>query len=371
MELPVIRSLKSRPALVAIIILVVWGLFSSYLLMEDRAKLAQIEHENQERRHELESTTVNISLYQESLRAQRELRGQIAALESRLRELLEQQQQLESLNKTNTEQKEELARIDALYKDLETQLARLQQKLRETEDALLKHNVTSPSGGTWVPSALFPNADKMIVISQWNEDISWIDIYLGDYPHVVYTKNKPGGVHNMEGNKGQEAQAYLKFVLDYYDNLPANVLFLHAHRSAWHTKMENIDPVIRNLRWGAYGYLSVNYKEWHRIDDKHDATDYNFIKQHWAELFEDQLGPFPPYFELNCCAQFAVTRERIRARPKAFYQRLYNWLMNTTMENYWNSRVFEHTWPMIFGESHQGRRCDECCTTTLPHCQQQ
>jgi len=51
-----------------------------------------------------------------------------------------------------------------------------------------------------------------------------------------------------------------------------------------------------------------------------------------------------------CCAQFAVTRERIRERPVEDYIRYRQWLLDTPLDNYISGRILEYSWHMIFGK---------------------
>lgn len=44
------------------------------------------------------------------------------------------------------------------------------------------------------------------------------------------------------------------------------------------------------------------------------------IKAHWEELFLDELGPIPDILQSPNCGQFAVTKDRVRARSKEFWQ---------------------------------------------------
>lgn len=66
------------------------------------------------------------------------------------------------------------------------------------------------------------------------QDTSWLDVYLSEIPHVVYQvddwEKTEGAQHRTLVNKGNEAMAYLQFLLDYWGRLPASVVFLHGHR---------------------------------------------------------------------------------------------------------------------------------------------
>ena len=66
------------------------------------------------------------------------------------------------------------------------------------------------------------------------QDTSWLDIYLSEIPHVVYQVDDwdktEGAEHRTLVNKGNEAMAYLQFILDYWGRFPASIVFLHGHR---------------------------------------------------------------------------------------------------------------------------------------------
>ena len=66
------------------------------------------------------------------------------------------------------------------------------------------------------------------------QDTAWLDIYLSEIPHVVYQVDDwdktEGAEHRTLVNKGNEAMAYLQFILDYWGRLPASMVFLHGHR---------------------------------------------------------------------------------------------------------------------------------------------
>jgi hypothetical protein len=78
----------------------------------------------------------------------------------------------------------------------------------------------------------------------------------------------------------------------------------------------------------------------------------------WAELFQDELGDMPAMFREKCCAQFVVHRDRIRLRNKAFYQRLYEYVVSDrqddaqAVDGYHGSMsyVVEYVWHYVFGE---------------------
>ncbi|KAI1914972.1 hypothetical protein LOZ61_001895 [Ophidiomyces ophidiicola] len=51
----------------------------------------------------------------------------------------------------------------------------------------------------------------------------------------------------------------------------------------------------------------------------------------------------------TCSSQFAVTRERVRARRRSDYERMRRWLARTNLEDAISGRVMEYTWHIIMG----------------------
>lgn len=66
------------------------------------------------------------------------------------------------------------------------------------------------------------------------QDTSWLDVYLSEVPHIIYqvddVENTQGAQHATVANKGNEAMAYLQFIIDYYDRLPPTIAFIHGDR---------------------------------------------------------------------------------------------------------------------------------------------
>ena len=52
----------------------------------------------------------------------------------------------------------------------------------------------------------------------------------GVTPFVVYNTLDSSATHHTPVHNGNEAAAYLQFIVDYYDCLPEHMAFTHAHR---------------------------------------------------------------------------------------------------------------------------------------------
>jgi len=209
--------------------------------------------------------------------------------------------------------------------------------------------------------AVEPFGSKLVVISSYHENLDWV-CEIGKYklPHIVYTRDNPNNKYNVVPNFGNEAAVYLKFIIDHYDRLPNNTAFVHGHRHSWHSGRE-IDDSLINLRWHDYPYLDINFHYWQTANTKNSKGDHHVIKEHWDALYKEYLGEMPNLLNFYCCAQFVVSRERIRLRPVKFYERLYEFLLQNKISSYFSSRLLEYTWSYIFGEPVDRREYTNPC----------
>ena len=219
----------------------------------------------------------------------------------------------------------------------------------------------------------------MLVVASAGEDVSWIDsecgsLYYADMPfpipHRVYSARNKSHLSHIQ-TPALEATAFLHYIVDEYATLPERIVFLHGHRSSWHSP--DTPSVLQRLRYELSGYHSLNFRKFYTIDPAIDDDEDNNaprIKRFWAvaQLAAD-LGEAPSRIADYCCAQFMVSRDRITARSLSFWQRLYDFsLRPANMSSYEVSRAFEHTWHIIMGESAvMAQGADDGCD--IMHCQ--
>ena len=68
-------------------------------------------------------------------------------------------------------------------------------------------------------------------VRRYEEDVTWMATHLqGLLPFVVYNTKDSTANHYTPVQNGNEAAAYLQFIVDYYDCLPASMAFIHAHQ---------------------------------------------------------------------------------------------------------------------------------------------
>lgn len=70
------------------------------------------------------------------------------------------------------------------------------------------------------------------------------------------------------------------------------------------------------------------------------------LAKSWSELFP--FDPIPYTLAQPCCAQFAISRDRIRSLPLARYVYYRDWLLRTSLSDYISGRVWEYVWQFVF-----------------------
>ncbi|KAI0487755.1 hypothetical protein F4859DRAFT_510323 [Xylaria cf. heliscus] len=207
---------------------------------------------------------------------------------------------------------------------------------------------------------------ELVVASVQAEDTSWFHTHLPDWHKNIYIADDPHAPLTVPRNKGREAMVYLTYLIDRYDDLPQNVLFVHASRFAWHNDDPDYDalPTLRHFRLPhlrANGYVNLRCVwvigcpgEIRPILDASQKPEPGKVhaKHIYKEAFEQLLPevPVPDIVAVSCCSQFGVTRETIRSRPLADYIRYRDWLLATPLDDALNGRVFEFAWHIIFGK---------------------
>ena len=70
------------------------------------------------------------------------------------------------------------------------------------------------------------------------------------------------------------------------------------------------------------------------------------MKDTWTEIFPNIS--IPEVLSQPCCAQFAVSADRIRTIPLEQYMYYRGWLMRTGLDDRLSGRVFEYLWQFLF-----------------------
>lgn len=229
--------------------------------------------------------------------------------------------------------------------------------------------------GGWDPKASFiPGTTKtlgsdytrtLVMSTMAEDDVGWVHDGLPDIVKAIYVAdNSTAPLHPVK-NKGHEVMVYLTHIVNNYDNLPDVSIFMHAHRWTWHNNdLQHHDALemitmLSSERVQRVGYMNLRC-HWNPgcPDWMHPGTmegDINkqeetLIANAWSELFPHD--PIPQVLASACCAQFAISRDRIRSIPLATYKFYQKWVLTSQLPDYLSGRIWEYLWAFVFtGES--------------------
>lgn len=160
-------------------------------------------------------------------------------------------------------------------------------------------------------------------------------------------------------------------MIDRYDTLANNTVFIHASRFAWHNDDPDYDalPTLRHLQLDFVqisGYVNLRCA-WvigcpvevrplsdaldpsQERDPKKKFTTKEVFKQAFEELMPGMTVPH--VIGVPCCSQFAISREAAHQWTKGDYIRWRDWLLNTELDDELSGRVLEYMWHIIFGKN--------------------
>ncbi|KAJ4346565.1 uncharacterized protein N0V89_010496 [Didymosphaeria variabile] len=214
-----------------------------------------------------------------------------------------------------------------------------------------------PAGTNYTWSIVIPKTK--------NEDLRWLQGEIPEAKLVVYEVDNPNAEYKIPKNKGREAMVYLSYMIDHYDDLPDTTVFMHAHHHAWHNNlllMQDALGMLKRLnhdRVARLGYMNVRCHhepgcpDWIHLD--RPGGDFDFFRKpeeiYWRKSIWEEIHPgaaIPASLSGVCCAQFALSRDRIREVPIERLLHYRKWLLNTGMDDTYSGRVFEYIWHYIF-----------------------
>lgn len=201
----------------------------------------------------------------------------------------------------------------------------------------------------------------LVVPKMTEEDTSWMETEIPEWQTAVYVADDPTAPLHPPKNKGHEVMVYLTYIIDHYDSLPDIIAFMHSHQFAWHNDDllgQNAGGLLRRLnpaRVVREGYMNLRCNwgpgcpDWMHpgaVEEDASKQEEIMLARAWGEIFPDD--PIPQVLAQPCCAQFAVSRERIHAIPKARFVYYRDWILRTELSDYISGRVWEYLWHVVF-----------------------
>ena len=179
----------------------------------------------------------------------------------------------------------------------------------------------------------------------------------------------PASVRMLDYNAGDECSAYLQYIHDEYDQLPAGVVFLQ-YASEHQQMLSTVSSTVRTAAAALerLGYVALSR---HTFEGRWPAPCEHAGKQQTfarcsAAIYKDMDVPPPATFRFYANGLFAVTRERIRQRSRSWYADMVSRLsgrapsrcdgpdtrrrVGAATKLVGDCHVLEKSWHVLFGE---------------------
>jgi hypothetical protein len=178
-----------------------------------------------------------------------------------------------------------------------------------------------------------------IVISRYNEDLSWIEEY--DFNFIIFNKgNNIEGVENIKlPNVGREAHTYLYYIINNYNNLPEYVCFLQGN------PFDHSPNLIRNII-----QFNDTVCEFEFLSENICNCDVNGYPSHpglpiskFCDYCNIKTGPI---LKFGAGAQFVVSRNKILKRDINFYKKIITTVDSDIRPT--GAYIMERLWGEIF-----------------------
>ena len=226
-----------------------------------------------------------------------------------------------------------------------------------------------------VPKYSEINYSRVVILPCMKEDeIAWIKKELPTVDIAVFVANDSTASLHPPKNKGHEVVIYLSYIIENYASLPDISIFMHSHRWTHHNNdLLDYDAVsmitrLRNSHVIREGYVNMRCDwdpgcpEWlhpTNLQTSLGKQEEAVLSRCWGELFP--FEPLPNFLAQACCAQFALSKERILSIPLSRFIFFRNWILMTPLSDYISGRIWEYSWHYIFTGRHVNCPAEHVC----------
>lgn len=239
------------------------------------------------------------------------------------------------------------------------------------------HPYTKPDPLPWNP----PNPkdasgeqpiDRLILkVKLDGEDASWIDSLFPDWRKDVITIEKDFSKlyeYEKRVDKGRVADAYLRWIIENYKNLPETILFLPPGRARqargtqsiiWKSTGASLKKDIFALQTPfiqSSGFANLHCPSPATCADlilpfRSPPNEFRTLEVAMPRVWEGLFGntTVPGQLATPPGAEFAVSKAQVQKRSVEEYVKFWTWLNKTVMDDDTAGLVFEHLWHVIFG----------------------
>jgi hypothetical protein len=264
-------------------------------------------------------------------------------------------------------------------KKLEQEVTHGSTKEETSSASTTPQHTSIPTQSTAVATPNPSLPDRVVVMAKLpTDDTRWVHTDLQDWQSAIYDidTETPHNTSTLDPltnstlrtlrNKGMEANAYLAYIVQNYDNLPSTIAFTHPHKDgypiAWHTDNNEHSNIVSLQNLNIKFTQSNSYANLRCVNDpgcphevmpfRNPPEDHRTIEaampDAWRNLFNNT--DVPQVLATPCCAQFAVSSKQVWKRPLVEYQKYHTWLTETPLKDETSGRVFEYLWHFLFGQ---------------------
>ena len=203
------------------------------------------------------------------------------------------------------------------------------------------------------------------VVTHYKENLKWMERH-ADHCHV-YDKNEVATAMNLKfyqwerlPNVGRESHTHLHHIIANYHHLADITVFLqgslkHHQFSSYHDVTKYVQET-KKKGFSVYRYKNLTH--WGRI---HHVSKWKIMmdtgslrpaNQTLGEFWESMFGSqHPDQVQMSYAGCFGVSKERIKAHPKEFYENLIQYVNNH--DNPEETHYIERFWVAIFENTTQ------------------
>ncbi|KAJ5747331.1 uncharacterized protein N7511_009027 [Penicillium nucicola] len=277
--------------------------------------------------------------------------------------------QADSLEFEGTSEEQNVEILPSKLTEATTDDAEDEQSTDEVEETTFYQEPDSPIE-QYVP--LHQSAEDVTIVAAaaGSENTDWIQDFCDEYQCIpyLYSLNEVPSEDYLTpySRRGHEASAYLTYIIDNYYRLAPYTIFIHGREEHWHNDIAGprTRDVLVNLRYepvSINGYVNLRCASrpgcpstMFQAFPVEIDEDYQYLVDQLPQILWELLrippSETPDDIGHQCCAQFAVSRERIQERPLEDYIRIMNWIGGTDItDNYGLGWLIEKLWHMIFG----------------------
>lgn len=203
-----------------------------------------------------------------------------------------------------------------------------------------------------------------LIIARYNEDLNWLKDWIKLFDIIVYNKGQDDIDKLFYSvklpNIGREAHTYLYHIVENYDNLGDNNVFLQGTIDNLGPNVYlNLNLYLETLKTSNYCANSIGHvcgPYYNDIDFMADPMYRDQVKSNFLRIsdikFKDYILKYfnylPPCIPMSMKGCFGVTKKAIQARPKQFYVDLLNSIPEYhTVEE---AHFLERLWAFMFLE---------------------